>query len=188
MSYREHARSIQSPGDPSRSLWWRDSVDAIVREMRESGRNRNVHESEARRACIRAGLDPLVTLSRTDCASGLLRARRKVAESGAGVVAIHTYDWDRQSLQPLFEMASAVMPCELRLVVVGDGQTSCSCRISPLARPRHDPCCLHELCMASNGGGAPIRTPSAGAGAYVGDVGSGPARRSCRVARRSEHG
>ena len=37
-------------------------------------------------------------------------------------MAIHTYDWDRQSLQPLFEMASAVMPCELRLVVVGDGR------------------------------------------------------------------
>ena len=79
-------------------------------------------ESEARRACTRAGLDPVVTLSRSDCASGLLRSRRKVAESGAGVVAIHTYDWDRQSLQPLFEMASAVMPCELRLVVVGDGR------------------------------------------------------------------
>jgi glycosyltransferase involved in cell wall biosynthesis len=79
-------------------------------------------ERQARLACVQAGFEPVIMLSRDDCASDLLGLRRRVARSDVTAVVIHTADWRRQSLQPFFEMAAALIPARQRLVLVGDGR------------------------------------------------------------------
>jgi glycosyltransferase involved in cell wall biosynthesis len=78
-------------------------------------------ENQARRACARAGLEPVVMLSREDCTRRLLRARLDVARSNPSVLAIYSADWQRQSLQPLFQVAAALIPSARRLVLIGEG-------------------------------------------------------------------
>lgn len=79
-------------------------------------------EADARDACLRAGIAPVLMLSREACLSNPLRTRGQVSGSAATLVAIHSVDWQRQSLQPLLEIVAGLLPGAERIVVLGDGE------------------------------------------------------------------
>jgi glycosyltransferase involved in cell wall biosynthesis len=76
----------------------------------------------ARRAAAMVGLEPRVVLSKADCARGLGDVRRAATRARIATTAVHSPDWQRQSLPQLFELAAIRLAVPETLVIGDDGE------------------------------------------------------------------
>ena len=78
-------------------------------------------EAEGRRACARIFGEPTLVLTRQQLARTPLRTRGLVRAASLDFLVLHSPDWRRASLQPLFEVAAALLPARHRVVVIDEG-------------------------------------------------------------------
>ena len=79
-------------------------------------------EAEGRRACARVFGDPRIVVTRQQLARAPLQTRGLVRAAGLDFLVLHSPDWRRASLQPLFEFAAAFLPARHRVVVIDEGE------------------------------------------------------------------
>ena len=79
-------------------------------------------EAEARRACARIIGEPTLVVTRQQLALTPLRTRSLARAADLDFLVVHSPDWRRASLQPLFEAAAAVLPARQRVVVTDEGE------------------------------------------------------------------
>jgi glycosyltransferase involved in cell wall biosynthesis len=79
-------------------------------------------EAEGRRACARMFGEPRLVVTRQQLSREPLRTRALVRAAGLEFLVLHSPDWRRASLQPLFEVAAALLPARHRVVVIDGGE------------------------------------------------------------------
>ena len=79
-------------------------------------------EAEGRRACARIFGEPRLVVTRQQLARTPLRTRGLVRAARLDFLVLHSPDWRRASLQPLFEFAAAFLPARHRIVLIDEGQ------------------------------------------------------------------
>ena len=85
----------------------------------------------AEQAALRAGLTPGLVIGKHECAGSLRAIRHQARALGIRTVAIHSADWERQSLPYLFELAALRLGLDDCRIVVGDGSS-----VLPISRRR----------------------------------------------------
>jgi len=85
----------------------------------------------AEQSAHRAGLDPRIIISKRDCARRLGSVHRQARALGINTIAIHSMDWNRQSLPQLFELAALRLGLPDCRILIGDGGVQL-----PLSRAR----------------------------------------------------
>src|SRR5205807_7106052 len=77
----------------------------------------------ARLDAIAAGLDPLVVLTKAECAGALGGVRRQARELGIRTLAIHSPDWSRQPMAQFYELAAVRLGLPECRIIGPDGVT-----------------------------------------------------------------
>jgi glycosyltransferase involved in cell wall biosynthesis len=75
----------------------------------------------AQRAAHTAGLEPIVVLTKADCATELRDVRRRMRHLGVRTLAIHSDDWSREHMPQFYEVAAARLGMPECRIVGSDG-------------------------------------------------------------------